>query len=163
MKKISILILVAALLAVALTAYGGNPEENAVRGVVRNAEQALEDAVNGKGDIATISQYYATSEEGAHAAGLVNTRDAFVKMVNDHVSGVSLLQISNFRITDVSVHESAGLARVTYQMDIRIVHGAQQGTATISQNLALLKTATRGWHISGGDEMQDSKIVGRLP
>ncbi|MBI3915109.1 MAG: hypothetical protein HY327_13100, partial [Chloroflexi bacterium] len=122
-----------------------------------------EDAIDGKLAVAALNPYFATPEEGANAQGLINTRDAFQKMVNDHVSGVSLVQLSNFRITEVQIHQSGGLARVKYQMDIRIVHGTEQGTATLTQDLALLKTAWRGWRISGGDTAQVSNVVGKLP
>ncbi len=76
---------------------------------------------------------------------------------------MSLVQISNFRVTSVQIHETGGLARVTYQMDIRIVHGTQQGSALWMQNLALIKTAARGWRIQGGDAPQVSNVVGTLP
>ena len=162
MKHCLMLGMMFVLLAIALTACA-SADESAVRQVVTDAENALEAALNREASAAVFEQYFATPQEGANAAGLVETRDRWRKLLRDHVSGVSLVQISNFRITNIQIHESGGLARVTYEMDLRIVHGTQQGNATLTQNLALLKTATRGWRISGGDAPQFSNVVGTLP
>lgn len=160
MKRLLMLLPIVLLLI--LAACAGNPEENAVRGTVSAFERTLEDAIAGKAKPAALDDYFATAADGAIAPGLVNTRDAFREMLNNHVNGVSLVQLSNFRITNVEVHQSAGLAKVTYQLDIRLVHGTQQGTATLTQDLALLKTP-RGWRISGGDPWGYNNVVGTLP
>lgn len=160
MKRI--LILSTFVLLALLAACGGNPDENAVRGTVANFAGTLQDAIAGKAKPAALDAYFATNADGANEQGLVNTRDAYAKMLNDHVSGVSLVQLSDFRITSVEVHQSGGLAKVTYQMNLRIVHGTEQGTATLTQDLALLKTS-RGWRISGGDPWRYSNVVGMLP
>lgn len=160
MKRISIFTMF--VLLVILAACGGNPEENAVRGIVGSFEQTLQAAIEGKAKPAALNDYFASAEDGANIQGLANTRDAFTNMLNNHVNGLSLVQLSDFRITDVQVHQNGGLAKVTYQMDIKIVHGTQQGTATLEQNLALLKTP-RGWRISGGDPWRYSNVVGTLP
>lgn len=162
MKKIFIIAVFTAVLPFVLAACGGSADENAVRGTVLNFEQTLENVIAGKAELAALDEYFATPAEGANAQGLVNTRDAFVSMVNDHVSGVSLVQLSNFRITNVTAHQSGGLARVTYQVDLKLVHGSQQGAGTRTQDLALLKTP-RGWRISGGDPWRYSNVVGTLP
>lgn len=160
MKRLLMLFLFILLLI--LAACAGNPDENAVRGSVRTFERTLEDVIAGKAKPTALDDYFATTADGANEQGLVNTRDAFRAMLNDHVNGVSLVQLSNFRITNVEVHQSGGLAKVTYELDIRLVHGTQQGTATLTQNLALLKTP-RGWRISGGDPWGYKNLVGTLP
>jgi len=160
MKRLLPLLPIVLFLIVAACAR--NPDENEVRGTVSNFERTLEDAIAGKTKPAALDDYFATTADGANAQGLVNTRDAFLEMLNDHVNGVSLVQLSNFRITNVEVHQSAGLAKVTYQVDIRLVHGTQQGTGILTQDLALLKTP-RGWRISGGDAWRYSNVVGTLP
>lgn len=159
---IRLLTLFAVLLLFVLAACAGTPDENAVRGTVGNFISTLQDAIAGKAKPAALDDYYATAAEGANAQGLVNTQTVFRTMIENHVNGMSLVQLSNFRITAVEVHESGGLAKVTYQMDIRIVHGTQEGTATLTQDLALLKTP-RGWRISGGDPWRYSNVVGTLP
>ncbi len=160
MKRLFILLLF--LLLFSIAACAGNSDENAVRGTVGNFERRLENVIAGKAKVAALDDYFATPAEGANEQGLTNTRDAYASMLNNHVSGVSIVQLSNFRITNVEVHQSGGLAKVTYQMDIRIVHGTNQGTATLTQDLALLKTP-RGWRISGGDPWRYSNVVGTLP
>lgn len=160
MKRI--LILSMFVLVTFLAACVGSPDENAVRGTVGNFAGTLQDAITGKAKSSALDAYFATVADGANEQGLVNTRDAYAKMLNDHVSGVSLVQLSDFRITSVEVHQSGGLAKVTYQMNLRIVHGTEQGTATLTQDLALLKTS-RGWRISGGDPWRYSNVVGMLP
>lgn len=150
-----------ALLALALTACGSS-DENDVRSVVAGADSAMETAFNGKGDISAVDQYFATLDEGANAAGMTNTRDALRKAFDDHSRGSTLIQFSNFRITQVEVHSSAGLAKVTYQIDARMVHNGNVSTVTATQDLALLRTKTRGWRISGGDAAQVSNVVGLL-
>lgn len=151
-----------AIVSLALSACGGTPDETAVRGTVSTFEQTLENVIAGKAKVAALDDYFATPAEGANEQGLTNTREAYASMLNNHVSGVSIVQLSNFRITNVEVHQSGGLAKVTYQMDIRIVHGTNQGTATLTQDFALLKTP-RGWRISGGDPWRYSNVVGTLP
>ncbi len=83
-------------------------------------------------------------------------------MLTDHVTGVSPVTVANFKITQVEVHSEAGLSRVRYQLELTIVHGDQNSSATVTQDLALLKTATRGWRISGGDPAQLSNVIGQL-
>ncbi len=141
----------------------GSPNEGEVRGVVINADRAMEEAFSSKGDIAAVEQYFATPEEGADPGGLANTRDALWKAFGDHPRASALIEFSNFRIADVQVHSSSGLAKVTYQIDVRMVHSGNVGTATVTQDLALLKTKTRGWRISGGDAPQVSNVVGQFP
>lgn len=159
---IRLLTLCAVLLLFVLAACAGTPDENAVRGTVGTFISTLQDGIAGKAKPAALDDYFATVADGANEQGLVNTRDAFMDMLGNHVSGASLVQLSDFRITNVEVHQSGGLAKVTYQMNIRIVHGTEQGTATLTQDLALLKTA-RGWRISGGDPWRYSNVVGTLP
>lgn len=162
MKQLFMIAAFITILPLILAACAGSADETAVRGTVANFEQTLEGVIAGKAKVAALDDYFATAAEGANAQGLVDTHDAFVSMVNDHVSGASLVQLSNFRITNVQVHQAGGLARVTYQVDVKIVHGAQQGTATKTQDLALLKTP-RGWLISGGDPWRYTNVVGTLP
>ena len=152
------------LLALTLAACGGNsgPAGNDARQFATDVERAVDDEFNGKGDPAALEQYVATVAEGAHAEGLANTRDAFRKVLNDHQSGVSRVTLSNFKITDVQIDSTGNSARVAYQVSVRVVHGAQASSATVSQNVTLLKTP-RGWRIGGGDVAQLSNLTGALP
>lgn len=162
MRLLFTLSLLAALLVLTLAACSGNPDYSAVRGTVGTFEQTLENVIAGEAPATALDEFFATPAEGANKQGLVNTRDAFRRMVEDHVGGASLVQLSNFRITDVQVHHRGGLAKVTYQVDLKIIHGTQQATGTKTQDLALLRTL-RGWRISGGDPWRYSNIVGALP
>lgn len=161
MKKWFILGTLIELLALVLAACASS-DESGVRGVVIGADRAMEEAFNGKGDIAAVEQYFATADEGANPAGLLNTRDSLRKAFDDHSRGSTLIEFSNFRITQLQVHSSAGLAKVTYQIDARMVHNGNISTVTVTQDLALLRTKTRGWRISGGDAAQVSNVVGIL-
>lgn len=149
-------------LLLSLAACVGSPEETRVRRTVESFEQTFAAALDRKAKPAALKDYFATEADGANVQGIQNTRNAFLKMLDEHVNGVSLVQLSNFRITQVDIHQDVGLAKVTYQMDLKIVHGTQQGTATLVQNLALLKTP-RGWRISGGEPWRYADVMGTLP
>lgn len=158
MNRQSILLL--ALLLI-LAASADNSDENFACGTVGNFERALEDAIAARAKPAALDDYFATVADGASPKGLVITRDVFQTMIENHIGGASLVQRSNFRITNVEVHQGSALAKVTYQVNVRIVHCTQQGTATLTQDLALLKTP-RGWCISSGDSWRYSNDVGTL-
>jgi hypothetical protein len=145
--------LVLALLLLALTACASG-DESAVRQVVTEAERAAEEALNGTGDAAAVEQYFATPEEGANPLGMENTRDAFRKVLQEQKSGSLYIQLRNFQITSVQIEEGLGQARVTYQVDVTLTRNNQVGTATVTQDLALRKTPTRGWRLNGGDKPQ---------
>ena len=85
------------LSVLALTACGSQSAGTAgeVRQFVMNLERTVDDAISGKAEAATLEQYLASPEEGAHAEGLVNTRDAFRKVLDDYQSGVARVQLLN--------------------------------------------------------------------
>jgi hypothetical protein len=150
-----------ALLILALTACQ-SASDREVRQVVIDAEHAAQDVFDGKADAATVEQYFARPEEGANPLGMVNTLNAFQSLSSDHTNGFTHVQLSNFQITGVQVDEAIGQARVTYQVDVQLIQNGQAGQATVTQNLALLRTPARGWRINGGDKAQLSNGEGAL-
>ncbi len=162
MKRLLVLSIALVLLTLALSACA-SADDGAVRQVVTDEDRAVESTLDAQSTAASIDSYFATPAEGANDTGLGNTLGALRALLNDHVSGASRVELTNFRITQVEVHSEANLARVQYQVDLTIVHGDQNGSATVTQDLALLKTRTRGWRISGGDAPQLSNVVGQLP
>jgi hypothetical protein len=136
--------------------------ERAVRQVVIDAEQAAQDVFDGKADAPTVEVYFARPEEGANPLGMTNTLNTFSSIVSDQTTGITHVQLTNFQITDVQVDEGKGQARVTYQVDVELMDNGQVGKATVTQDLALLRTPARGWRINGGDKAQLSNAEGAL-
>lgn len=133
-------------------------------GVVRQTvEDAFQTAAIGLNthNISTVDSLFATVAEGANADGLQQTREALYTFAGS-LSGSDQVQFHDLAIKAVEVHDSAGLAKVTYQVHLSVVRNGSQLAfgATITQDLALLRTP-RGWRISGGDQAQLSEIRGQ--
>jgi len=156
---IGITVLVMATASVLSGCSGG--EEGAVRRVVGDVRAAALDGLNLRNADA-LDEYFATLEEGAQAAGLAETQQAY----KDFVAGLSTgdaVQFHSFDITAVEVHEDAKLAKVTYRLHFSVVRSSVAVFgAKAAQNLALLKTP-RGWRISGGDTPQLEDVMGTWP
>ncbi|HKZ83972.1 MAG TPA: hypothetical protein VJ793_10005 [Anaerolineae bacterium] len=156
---IGLTVFVAAIVALLSGCSGG--EEGAVRRVVEDVRAAALDGLNSRNADA-LDEYFATVEEGAQAAGLAETQQAY----KDFVAGLSTgdaVQFHSFDITAVEVHEDAKLAKVTYRLHFSVVRsGVAVFGAKPTQNLALLKTP-RGWRISGGDTPQLEDVMGAWP
>lgn len=106
-----------------------------------------------------LDGYFATIANGAQAAGLADTQQAYRDFV-DRLPANSTFQVHSFDVSRPEVHKEAGLARATYQVHF----GLERGGVTLlsakaTQNLALLKTP-RGWRISGGDAPQIDDMTG---
>ena len=156
---IGLTVFVAAIVALLSGCSGG--EEGAVRRVVEDVRAAALDGLNSRNADA-LDEYFATVEEGAQAAGLAETQQAY----KDFVAGLSTgdaVQFHSFDITAVEVHEDAKLAKVTYRLHLSVVrNGLAVFGAKATQSVALLKTP-RGWRISGGDTPQLEDVMGAWP
>lgn len=150
-------VLVLAIGALALIRQG-SAEERAIRALLAEAQVDALAGVNRRKP-QLLDAYFATATEGAQAAGLAATQQAYQAFVADLPPGASV-QVHSFAVRSLRVHKDAGLARLTYQVHF----GLERGGATLlsakaMQNLALLKTA-RGWRISGGDAPQLDDMTG---
>ncbi len=159
------LILVSALLlALMLSACGTNPDVNAVEQVVVQSEGAAVQALNGQGNVASIEKYFATTLEGGNTDSDMASHVAYSAVLTGHTDG--LIQLSNFQINSVTVNSQTGEARVLYQIDITVLRPDSKNTATVTQDLLLVKTPSRGWRIQGGDGPQtgdgDNSFLGNL-
>lgn len=155
--------MVVGLVLLVLTAWGaGGSSDSTVRKTVEDAFQTVETGLNNH-NINTVDPFFATTAEGANADGLQQTRDALYAFAAS-LGGSDQVQFHDFAIQNVEVHDSAGLAKVTYQLHLSVVSSGSQLAfgATITQDLALLKTP-RGWRISGGDQPQLSEVKGQWP
>lgn len=136
----------------------GNAEERAIRALLAEVQA---DALTGlqRRNPQVLEAYFATRTEGAQAAGLAETEQAY----RDLVVGLpanSTIQVHSFDLSRPEVHKDAGLARATYRLHFSLVrNGAAVFSAKATQNLALLKTG-RGWRISGGDALQFEDVSG---
>jgi hypothetical protein len=153
MARLFTLFPVCALLLLGLSACQ-TPDESAVRQVVTDTERASADAFNGTGNATAVEQYFATPEEGANPLGMENTRDRFLAALQEQGTGSLRIQLQNFQITSVQVDSGVGQARVTYQVYAIITQNGRVTRLTVTQDLALRKTPTRGWRINGGDKPQ---------
>jgi hypothetical protein len=146
-----------------LSACGaGGSSDSAVRKTVEDALKAAETGLNNH-NVNGVDPFFATAAEGANADGLGQTRDALSAFAAS-LSGSDQVQFHDFAIQNVEVHDSAGLAKVTYQLHLSVVRSGSQLAfgATVTQDLALLRTP-RGWRISGGDQPQLSDVKGQWP
>lgn len=143
-----------------LVARRPNPEED-VRTVVEDVRAAALDGLNRHNPTA-LDKYFATIEEGAQANGLVETQEAYKQFI-EQMRRRETVQFHSFKIEGVEVHESGGLARVTYRLHLSVLSGnAAVFSARLTQDLALLRTP-RGWRLSGGDTPRLEEVTGIWP
>ncbi len=120
-----------------LTQRGG--EERAVRRVIDEVQSAALTGLNSRNPNA-LDEYFATEAEGAQAAGLTETQQAYKDFVAQ-LPGNNAVQFHSFDITALEVHEEAGLAKVTYRLHFSVLRSGQAiFSAKTTQNIALLKT-----------------------
>ena len=142
-----------------LTQRGG--EERAVRRVIDEIQSAALSGLNQRHPDA-LDEYFATEAEGAVAAGLAETQQAYKDFVSQ-LPGNNAVQFHSFDIIALEVHEDAGLAKVTYRLHFSVIRSGQAiFSARATQNIALLKTP-RGWRIMGGDAPQLEDVTGNWP
>ena len=109
-----------------------------------------------------FDDYFATEAEGAVAAGLAETQQAYKNFVAQ-LPNSSAVQFHSFDILAIEVHEDAGLAKVTYRLHFSVIRNGQAiFSAKATQSIALLKTP-RGWRISGGDAPQLEDVTSNWP
>lgn len=154
-------LLVLTALVLGLTWLFGGGEEQAVRGLVEEVQTAALAGLNRRSANA-LDDYFATVTEGAQAAGLTQTQQAYQEFVTG-LTGNDSVQFHSFDIQTVEVHEEANLAKVTYRLHFSVLRNGQViFGAKATQDLALLKTP-RGWRISGGDVAQLEDVIGTWP
>ena len=164
MKRITgLIVLVAFIVGAAwLTQRGG--EERAVRRVIDEVQSAALGGLNQRHPDA-LDEYFATEAEGAVAAGLAETQQAYKDFVSQ-LPGNNAVQFHSFDITALEAQrtrEDAGLAKVTYRLHFSVIRSGQAiFSAKATQNIALLKTP-RGWRIMGGDAPQLEDVSGNWP
>lgn len=135
-------------------------EERAVRRVVDEVQAAAANGFQFNNPDA-LDKYFATVPEGAVAAGLAQTQQAYKDFVTQ-LAG-STVQFHSSDIKAIEVHEEAKLAKVTYRLHFSVVRSGQAiFGAVVTQDLALLKTP-RGWRVSGGDAPQLEDVQGVWP
>lgn len=136
-------------------------EERAVRRILDDIQSAALPGLNSH-DPKALDTFFATEVEGAQAAGLAETQQAYKDFVGQ-MSYDNLIQIHSFDIQALEVHEDAGLAKVAYRLHFSVIQNGQAiFSAKATQNIALLKTP-RGWRIMGGDAAQLDEVIGTWP
>ncbi len=154
----------ALLLALVLSGCGTSPDVIAAEQVVTQSEGAAVKALNGQGSIADVEQYFATTLEGGNVDTQMANHIAYSAPLTKQTPG--FVQLSNFQITGVNVDLQKREARVIYQVDVTITGANGKNTATVTQDLLLVKTPTRGWRIAAGDGPQtgdgDNTFLGNL-
>lgn len=161
MKRILGFVFLVAIVAGVAWLIQRGAEERAVRRVLDEIQNAALPGVNSH-DPKALDAYFATEAEGAQAAGLAETQQAYKDFVGQ-MPYDSLIQFHSFDIQALEVHEDAGLARVTYRLHFSVVRNGQAiFSAKATQNIALLKTP-RGWRIMGGDAAQLADVTGNWP
>ncbi len=161
MKRITGLIVLVVLVigAAWLTQRGG--EELAVRRVIEEVQSAALSGLNQRHPDA-LDEYFATQAEGAQAAGLAETQQAYKDFIAQ-LPGNNAVQFHSFDIAALEVHEDAGLAKVNYRLHFSVLRNGQAiFSARATQNIALLKTP-RGRRIMGGDAPQLEDVTGNWP
>jgi len=132
-----------------------------VRGVIDEVQTAALAGLNSRNPNA-FDDYFATEAEGAVAAGLAETQQAY-KIFVAQLPASRAVQFHSFDILAIEVHEDAGLAKATYRLHFSVIRDGQAlFSAKATQNIALLKTP-RGWRISGGDAPQLEDVTGTWP
>ncbi len=161
MKRITGLIVLVALVVGAAWLTQRGAEERAVRRVIDEIQSAALSGLNQRHPDA-LDEYFATEAEGAVAAGLAETQQAYKDFVAQ-LPGNNAVQFHAFDIIALEVHEDAGLAKVTYRVHFSVIRSGQAiFSAKATQNIALLKTS-RGWRILGGDAPQLEDVAGNWP
>jgi trehalose-6-phosphatase len=162
MRKLSLLLVLLAVVGgVVWLVRARSSDERELRRLMDEVQMAALAALNGR-DPDALDVYFATEAEGAQAAGLGEVKQAFKTFVSQ-LPNDSAVQFHSFDIDEVEVHESDGLARVTYRLHFSVVRGNTAiYSAKATQNLALLRTP-RGWRISGGDAAQLAEVTGVWP
>lgn len=161
MKRILGLSFVAVLVAAGAWWVQSGAEERAVRRVLDDVQAAALAGLNRR-DPAALDAYFATEAEGALAAGLVETQQAYRDFVA-WLPGNNAVQFHSFDIQSLEVHKDAGLTRVTYRLHFSVLRSGQAiFSARATQDIALLKTP-RGWRIMGGDAPQLEDVTGNWP
>jgi hypothetical protein len=161
MKRITSLIVLVAFVVGAAWLIQRGGEERAVRRVIDEIQSAALSGLNQRHPDA-LDEYFATEAEGAQAAGLTETQQAYKDFVSQ-LPGNNAVQFHSFDIAALEVHEDAGLAKVTYRLHFSVLRNGQAlFSAKATQNIALLKTP-RGWRIMGGDAPQLEDVTGNWP
>lgn len=159
-RVISFILVLAVITGAAWLAQRGG-EERAVRRVIDDVQTAALKGLNSR-DPNVLDDYIATEAEGAQAAGLAETQQAYKNFVTQ-LPDNSIVQFHSFGLQALEVHEQAGLAKVTYRLHFSVIRDGQAiFSADATQNIALLKTQ-RGWRISGGDVPQLEQVIGAWP
>lgn len=136
-------------------------EERAVRRLLDEVQTAALSGLNQRHP-ETLDEYFATVAEGAQAAGLAETQQAYKDFVAQ-LPGNNAVQFHSFDLAALEVHEDAGLANATYRLHFSVVRGGQAiFSATATQTIALLRTP-RGWRIMGGEAPQLEDVSGAWP
>ncbi len=164
MNRWLLIVASALLLALVLAGCGTNSDVNEIEQVVTQSEGAAVKALNGQGSPADVEQYFATTLEGGNVDTQVANHIAYSAPLTKQTPG--FVQLSNFQITGVNVDLQKREARVIYQVDITIMGRSGKNSATVTQDLLLVKTPARGWRIAAGDGPQtgdgDNTFLGNL-
>ena len=162
MRKLSLLLILLAIVGGAVWFIRArSSDERDLRRLMGEMQTAALIALNGR-DSNGLDVYFATEAEGAQAAGLGEVKQSFKTFVS-LLPNDSAVQFHSFDIDEVEVHQSYGLARVSYRLHFSVVRGNTAiYSAKATQNLALLRTP-RGWRISGGDVAQLEEVSGSWP
>ena len=161
MKRITGLIVLVAFVVGAAWLTQRGAEERAVRRVIDEIQSAALTGMNSRNPDA-LDEFFATEAEGAVAAGLTETQQAYKDFIAQ-LPGNNAVQFHSFDIIALEVHEDAGLAKVTYRLHFSVIRSGQVlFSAKATQNIALLKTP-RGWRIMGGDAPQLEDVIGTWP
>ncbi len=142
-------LLMTVLVGLLVSACGASSDTQAVTQVVTDSATAAENAMQGKGTLADVEQYFANTLESGNIDTQMPAHIAFSAALANPPG--KPLRMSNFTINAVSVNPQSGEARVMYQIDITVWNGAVPTTTTVTQNLLVVKTPSRGWRIQGGD------------
>lgn len=162
MRKLSLLLVLLAVVGAVWLVRGRSSDERVLRRLMDEVQVAALAAMNRRGPDA-LDGYFATAAEGAQAVGLDAVQQAYKTFVSQQLPSGSIVQFHSFDIDEVEIHKDDGLARVTYRLHFSVVRGNTAiFSAKVTQNLALLRTP-RGWRISGGDITKLEEVVGTWP
>ncbi len=161
MKRLLALTVLTVLAIGGLWWYQAGAEERTVSQVLADVQAAALAGLSRR-DPAALDGYFATEAEGALAAGLAETREAYQDFATS-LPRSSVVQFHSFEIQALEVHREAGLVKATYRLHFSVVRSGQAiFSARVTQDLALLKTS-RGWQIMGGDAPRLEDVIGNWP